>query len=269
MTKKKVEKELSIEEKLQQEKERGIDQIQREIPFINTPSYFFNIGDKVSYGAIKESVVEDILYDGKVYVLRCIVTNNNYGRPYDYETYRVTSWVNVRPICHDNNTNFSENQDVKLDYYNSTVESLLRKNYAFGIDFDPDYQRGYVWEQKDKELLLDSIFKNIDIGKFVLIHISNEEWHKRGLSYEILDGKQRLSTLIEFYENKLSYKGKYFNDLSGVDKRAFTEHRVSVAEVRETDKMTVLKYFLMLNRTGKSMDESHLTEVEKMLNNIK
>ena len=268
MAKKKVEKELSVEEKLQQEKERGLYQIQRELPFINTPSYFFNVGDKVSYGAIKESVVEDILYDGKVYVLRCIATNNNYGHPYDYETYRVASWVNVRPICHNNNTNFSENQDVRLDYYNSTVESLLRKNFAFGIDFDPDYQRGYVWEQNDKELLLDSIFKNIDIGKFVLIHISDKEWHERGLSYEILDGKQRLSTLIEFYENKLSYKGKYYNDLSGMDKRAFTEHQIAVAEVRETDKKTVLKYFLMLNRTGKSMDESHLVEVEKMLDSM-
>ena len=144
----------------------------------------------------------------------------------------------------------------------------MLKQYGFGIDFDPDYQRGYVWNDTDKELLLDSVFKNIDIGKFVLIHLSDEEWHERGLGYEILDGKQRLSTLIEFYENKLTYKGKYYNDLSRKDKRAFTEHQVAVAEVREMDKQTVLKYFLMLNRTGKSMDESHLIEVEKMLNNM-
>lgn len=262
-------KELTKEEKLQIEKENGLSNIEREVPFLNTPSYFFNIGDKVSYGALKESVVEEILYDGKVYVLKCIATDNNYGHPFDYETYRVTSWVNVRPIGCSTNTNFSENQEVKLDYYNSTIESLLRKNYAFGIDFDPDYQRGYVWDQQDKELLLDSVFKNIDIGKFVLIHLSDEEWHERGLSYEILDGKQRLSALIEFYENKLSYKGKYYNELSGMDKRAFTEHQVAVAEVRRTDKKTVLKYFLMLNRTGRSMDKSHLEEIEKMLIGMK
>lgn len=262
-------KELTKEEKLQIEKENGLSNIEREVPFLNTPSYFFNIGDKVSYGALKESVVEEILYDGKVYVLKCIATDNNYGHPFDYETYRVTSWVNVRPIGCSTNTSFSENQEVKLDYYNSTIESLLRKNYAFGIDFDPDYQRGYVWDQQDKELLLDSVFKNIDIGKFVLIHLSDEEWHERGLSYEILDGKQRLSALIEFYENKLSYKGKYYNELSGMDKRAFTEHQVAVAEVRRTDKKTVLKYFLMLNRTGRSMDKSHLEEIEKMLIGMK
>jgi len=43
---KKVKKELTIEERLQQEKEQGLDQIQRELPFINEPSYYFNIGEK-------------------------------------------------------------------------------------------------------------------------------------------------------------------------------------------------------------------------------
>ena len=261
-------KKLSKEEK-KKEKENGLNNIKRKIPYLNTPSYFFNIGDKVSYGAMKESIIEDILYDGKVYILKCIATNNNYGNPYNYETYRVATWVDVRPIVGVTDTKFSKNQDVKLDFYNSTIENLLLKKYHFGIDFEPDYQRKYVWNQKDKELLLDSIFKNIDIGKFVLIHISDKEWHKRGLGYEILDGKQRLNTLIEFYENRIAYNGKCFNDLSGMDKRTFTEHQVAVAEAKEMDKKTVLKYFLMLNRTGKSMDESHLVEVEKMLDNMK
>lgn len=268
MAKKKVKKELTIEEKLQQEKKRGLEEIQSELSFINTPSYYFNVGDKVSYGALKESVVEEVLYGGKVYVLKCIATENNYGNPYNYETYRVTSWVNVRPIGCSTDTKFTENRDIKLFYNNLTIESLIYYHYHFGIDFDPDYQRGYVWDQKNKELLLDSIFKNIDIGKFVLIHLSDEEWYKRGIGYEILDGKQCLSTLIEFYENKLSYKGKYYNDLSRMDKRTFNNHKIAVAEVRETDKKTVLKYFLMLNRTGKSMDESHLAEVENMLNSM-
>lgn len=268
MAKKKVERELTKEEKLQREKESGLSNIERKIPYLNTPSYFFCVGDKVSYGVLKESVVEEVLYEGKVYVLKCIATDNNYGNPFDYETYRVVPWVEVRPICNSTETHFSENQDVRLDFYNSTIEDLLLRQYSLGIDFDPDYQRGYVWDDTDKELLLDSIFKNIDIGKFVLIHLSDSEWMKRGLSYEILDGKQRLNTLIEFYENKLAYKGKYYNDLSRKDKRTFNDHQIAVAEVRETDKKTVLKYFLMLNRTGKTMDESHLTEVENMLDSM-
>ena len=260
-------KELTVEERLLQEKQNALNNIKKELAYINEPSYHFNLGDKVRYGNLKESIVDDILYDGKVYGLKCIATNNNYGNPYDYETYRVVSWIDIRPLEH-GNTSFAENQDVELYFNNSCIDSLIRKNYHFGIDFNPDYQRGYVWEQEDKELLLDSVFKNIDIGKFVFIRLSDSEWMERNFGYEILDGKQRLSTLIDFYENKITYKGKYYNDLSGMDKAVFKNHMVSVAEVNETDKKTVLKYFLMLNRTGKAMDETHLKAVEDMLSEL-
>ena len=74
-----------------------------------------------------------------------------------------------------------------------------------------------------------------------------------------------ISTLIEFYENRFPYRGKFYNDLSNTDKRVFNNHTVSVGEVREPNRKTVLKHFLMLNRTGKAMDEKHLKKVEEML----
>ena len=133
---------------------------------------------------------------------------------------------------------------------------------------EPVYQRGYVWDESDKELLLDSIFNNIDIGKFVFISVSDERRHEIGKEYEILDGKQRLSTLIQFYENKLQYKGKYYNELSWKDRQVFKGHAVTYADVKDCDKKDVLKYFLMLNRTGKVMDRKHLENVEKLLQEV-
>ena len=88
MARKKTEKkELTVEEKLEQEKQSGLRNIEDELSHINEPSYSFNIGDKVRYGNLKESIVDEVLYGGKVYGLKCIATNNNYGNPYDYETY--------------------------------------------------------------------------------------------------------------------------------------------------------------------------------------
>jgi hypothetical protein len=37
----------------------------------------------------------------------------------------------------------------------------------------------------------------------------------------------------------------------------------------EMDKGTVLKYFLMLNRTGKAMDSQNLSKVEEMLKEMR
>lgn len=130
---------------------------------------------------------------------------------------------------------------------------------------NPEYQRGYVWELEDKQLLIDSIFNNIDIGKFAFIHLDDKKWAETGNGYEILDGKQRLSTIIDFYENRFPYNGVYYNDLSAKDKNVFLNHHIVQGEVRGADRKAVLKYFLMLNRTGKSMDQSQLDKVEKML----
>jgi hypothetical protein len=219
---KKVKKELTQEERLQHEKEHGLSMIKMELPFIPEPTYTFSIGDKVQYGSLKESVVDDVLYDGKVYGLKCIATDNNYGDPYDYEKYSVVAWHEIRPMKK-GNSDFTRNEDVKLYFSNVTISSLIHKRYSFGIDMNPDYQRDYVWEENDKELLLDSIFKNIDIGKFVLVKLSDDEFYEKGFSYEILDGKQRLRTLCDFYENRIQYNGKYYNDLSWKDQRTFKE----------------------------------------------
>ena len=113
------------------------------------------------------------------------------------------------------------------------------------------------------QLLIDSIFNNIDIGKFAFIHLDYKKWDETGYGYEILDGKQRLNAIIEFYENRFPYKGVYYNDLSGRDKRIFKNHSIVQGEVSETERKDVLKYFLMLNRTGKVMDQKHLDNEEE------
>lgn len=258
---------LTKEELFAQQKEIELLHIQDSILYTNEPSYFFNVGDKVSYGAMDEAIVDEILYEGKAYGLKCVSIHKNSYNTTKEELYRVALWTELRPLTN-KNTNFSKNQEIRLYFNNSTVESLINKHYFFGVDFNPDYQRGYVWTQEDKELLIDSVFNNIDIGKFVFITTDDNKWKNTKFSYEILDGKQRLSTLIEFYENRIPYKGTYYNDLSAKDKRIFKNHSVSWTEVSETDKKMILKYFLMLNRTGKSMDEKHLKTIENMLNEL-
>ena len=128
---------------------------------------------------------------------------------------------------------------------------------------NPDYQRDYVWTEEDEELLIDSIFLNADIGKFVLIRTNDARY-----LYDILDGKQRLHTLIRFYENRFPYKGMYYNDLSPRDKNTFISHMISVGEIEETDRKIILEQFLRLNRSGRKMDESHLRKVERMIGEI-
>lgn len=267
MGRKKKDVALTPEQKLAQKKEMELFHIKHRVKYLNEPTYHFNVGDEVRYGALKQCVIDEILYDGKVYGMKCIGTDNNYGKPIEFETYRVAAWNEIRPLSV-GNTNFSKNQRVMLYFNQSTIEHLLFDYHNFGIEMDPDYQRGYVWSDDDKEALLDSIFNNIDIGKFVLVRLEGEDYERNKMSYEILDGKQRLNTIVEFYENRLSYKGVYYNDLSLEDRYYFKNHHISLAEIDTCDKKTILTHFLMLNQTGRSMDKEHLDKVKAMYDNL-
>lgn len=268
MARKTVKKELTTEERLAQEKVSCIKQAETEVNFVPAPSRYFNIGDKVLYGALINCTIEEVLANGKAYLIYGTATDTNYGHPISYPTYRFSTWMGLRLVDEVSDSTFTENDNIRLNFNNSTIESLLHRAYYFGIKMNPDYQRDFVWDETDKLYLIDSVFKRIDIGKFVLIHRNDAEWYEDGFSYEILDGKQRLNTLKEFYENRFPYHGKYFSQLSHKDRYTFQEHMISVAEVRNASKKDILTAFLKLNRGGRVMDKKQIDKVEKMLEEL-
>lgn len=218
------------------------------------PTYIHNIGDHVKIGNLKNCVVFDVQE-----IDREVVYGFSYGENSD--NYMYDAWYNVRKDSPRGITNFSSEDEVRISFYNSTLESLLQKYYLSGVDMSPSYQRDYVWDDKDKESLLDSIFSHIEIGKFAFI----EKDYTSDVSFEILDGKQRLSTLLAFYENRFPYKGAYFDDLSPKDRHTFLNANVSIGTTREMSEDQIYKYFYTLNKCGKVMDEAHLEHIKELI----
>lgn len=263
MAKIKKTKQVLIEEQVKQNK---YNFIKDEIKYCGEPTYRFNVGDKVSIGFLEDCVVEEVLHDGKLYYIDYTKIDYNYGNPIRREHEKgFWMWQNVRPINENKSHNIIKNRDFILNYMQQEIRDLFSKVYHFEVDFCPDYQRDFVWDEKDKEALIDSVFNNIDIGKFVFI----DKGYCNDLLYEILDGKQRLSALKDFYENKFTYKGLYFNELSKKEQDYFESYYVSVAEVSDSSREQILKYFLMLNRQGRIMSQEQLKKVEKMLEDLK
>ena len=70
------------------------------------------------------------------------------------------------------------------------------------------YQRKLVWTNEEKEMLIDSILKGYPIPLILLAE--RPTLHGYG-NYEILDGVQRLTSIFDFIENRVSYENKYFD----------------------------------------------------------
>ena len=66
------------------------------------------------------------------------------------------------------------------------------------INFEPSYQRGYVWKKTQKELLIDSLFLGYDLPK-IYFH-QNPVGNKM---FDVVDGQQRLRTIYDFLLNRI------------------------------------------------------------------
>jgi len=74
------------------------------------------------------------------------------------------------------------------------------------INMSPTYQRrGRLWSEEKQAKLIDSILNDYDIPKIYLADFTsvNTPLNEAKTSYAVIDGKQRLETFFQFFDNKL------------------------------------------------------------------
>jgi len=263
---KKKELKISEEERIEQNLKNELKNLIDKLFIIPDPTYFYSIGEEVKIGNLENVIVEEVLEDGKIYKIDFSSTNNNYGNPITTHHHKMyIKWLDIRKI-NNNKQSLVKNNDLKLSYSQGTMSSILSKAYYFGIDFNPEYQRDYVWELEDKISLIDSIYNFIDIGKFAFIY---NEYYSSDFGYQILDGKQRIRAILDYYEDRFKYQEKYFSELSRHDQNHLMEYPISYAEIRDITQEQILRYFLKLNISGKVMGKEQIDKVRKLLEEIK
>lgn len=62
------------------------------------------------------------------------------------------------------------------------------------LDLSPTYQRGDVWPSKDAQLLIESVLRGIPLPSIIVLDPRTSS----AVNYEVVDGKQRLSTILRF-----------------------------------------------------------------------
>lgn len=80
------------------------------------------------------------------------------------------------------------------------VEVIVQK-YDKDQIFVPHYQRNFVWKQIQQSKFIESVFLGVPIMPF-LVSISGEE-----AELEIIDGSQRIRTLVAYCSDELQLKG--------------------------------------------------------------
>jgi len=262
---------LTEKEKYEWEMERSLKDCKRiRIP---EPTRFHAVGDDIQYGNWDWSGILEVLDDGKIYKVFSYTwhTNTNKG---EYASYKIhyLAWFEFVPYQTveeiDTMEQLTQEDDIHLSYQQRDIYAILRLTFDdMGFDLDPDYQREHIWTEQQKIDLIDSIFRNIDIGKFTIIRRPwGNDPHKPAtpLLYEVLDGKQRITAIVDYFLNRFKYKGKYFSELCPRDRGHFKHYRISYAECEPLTQEQKYRYFLKLNTCGTPVDPNHIKKVQEM-----
>lgn len=85
------------------------------------------------------------------------------------------------------------------------------------VNLRPDYQRRLVWDDTKRSLFIESLLLNVPVPPVFLY-----EWELS--RYEVVDGQQRLNSIVDFYRNSFSLKGlEKWNELNGLRYRGLPE----------------------------------------------
>lgn len=127
------------------------------------------------------------------------------------------------------------NAKAEVQSISSLLHDLTDKHN--NIDLDPPYQRNVIWNDEKKQYFIDSVMKGI-IPQPIIFNICPDG------KKICIDGKQRLTSLKMFYENKICWHSedeKYYYDDNKGDKSS-NKLTVSLLNVFRNAQMQIIKY---------------------------
>jgi hypothetical protein len=126
-----------------------------------------------------------------------------------------------------NETAFRLNQE-RNDFFLPQVPDFVKEKKW--LNLRPEYQRRLVWDDNKRSLFIESLLLNVPIPPVFLYECDLSR-------YEVMDGQQRLNSIVDFYANGFALRGlekwkelngSRYRDLPETLQRGLDRRRISV-----------------------------------------
>jgi hypothetical protein len=118
-------------------------------------------------------------------------------------------------------------------------------------DLDPEYQRRHRWSRERKSRLIESFLMNIPVPPIFL-------YEREYAQFEVMDGRQRLTALAEFYRNEFALEGlQHWKELNG------RRYKQLPSKVRDGIDRRYISSIILLKETAK--DEEQAAQLKKLV----
>lgn len=154
----------------------------------------------------------------------------------------------------------SMQRQITYDTKDYTVELVIQK-FNKGDFFIPDYQRAFIWKEKNKSSFIESVLLGLPIPFMFFADCEDGK-------LEIIDGAQRVQTLVSFARGELRLsqlpklsllRGFCYNDLSSAQKRRFLNRSLRIVVLDESTPKDVRQdIFNRINTSGIKAKDSEV-----------
>lgn len=148
-----------------------------------------------------------------------------------------------------------------------TVESYVGWIERGAFDYNAEYQRDYVWKNKQQQEFLHTLISGFPLGTIAVA--KHKDWLGRnGPWLEVVDGKQRLMTLEKFIMGEIALRLKgmdvWWSKLTRPEQLAFGRPFLPLLTLDGADKAAILEYFIAVNFSGVPQSTKHKQLVMQM-----
>ncbi len=139
-------------------------------------------------------------------------------------------------------------RDLVEDYYDDDEGGVT--GYDGKLDIRPPFQREFVYKEKQRNAVIDSILKGYPLN--VMYWADREDG-----TFEIIDGQQRTISIAQYVEGDFSIEGIYFHNLPSDKEKLILDYKLMVYVCTGTDSEK-LEWFETINIAGEKLTPQEL-----------
>lgn len=143
----------------------------------------------------------------------------------------------------------------------------------YGLNLDPDFQRGRVWTTEQKVAYIENVMRGVIPPETMVIQFNCPHWEADGYDGElpremqIVDGLQRLTTVLDYLDGKVQPFGRSIDDFAGTDFDVRQRHvyRFRFVVHAFQTRRQLLQHYLDLNTGGTPHSGDEIQRVRALL----
>jgi hypothetical protein len=122
--------------------------------------------------------------------------------------------------------------------------------YGGKLDIRPPYQREFIYKDKQREAVIDTIMKNYPLN--VMYWAVNDHG-----GFEVIDGQQRTISICQYINGDFAYFFRYFHNLHKDEQEKILNYKLMIYLCQGTDSQK-LEWFRTINIAGEKLTEQEL-----------